>query len=269
MGGSGQWLFALTVLLYLAGAVAYFVHFYFRQWDRLSLWLARAAWVAHSLALLSRVAESRQPPFLTGYEAILFMAWVIFLNYLMLEYLFNLRVVGVFLLPVLFTFMVYAAALPKGAEPDLPAAEYWVAVHAVIALGGYAIFALAFVAALMYLLQERHLRRKDFNVVYQRLPSLETLDGLTYRLVVYGFPLLSLAIITAAIWAREVWGVPWFHEPKALWTVLIWFMYGAYIVARVRGWGGRKAAYLVVAGFMAVLFNLFVVNLVLTQRHVF
>lgn len=272
MGGLSQWLFVLTVLLYLAGVVAYFVFFYFRQWERVSTWLARGAWAVHSLALLGRVLEVQHPPLFTGYESILFMTWVIFLNYLMLEYLFNLKVVGVFILPVLFTFLVYAAALPKGAaEPSGgPAAGLWVAVHALIALGGYAIFALAFVAALMYLLQERHLRRKDFDVVYQRLPSLETLDSLTYRLVIYGFPLLSMAIVTAAIWARTVWGVPWFQEPKAIWTLFIWAVYAAYIVARVRGgWRGRKSAYLVVAGFLAVLFNLFIVNLLLTERHLF
>lgn len=271
MGGVNQGLFVLTVLLYLASAVAYFVFFYFRQMDRLSTWLARSAWTVHTLVMAGRVLETRQPPIFNSFDAILFMGWVIFLNYLLLEFFFNLRVVGVFILPVQFTFLVYAAVLPKAGGPGVfTPADYWVAIHAAIALGGYAVFALAFVAALMYLLMERHLRRKDFDAMYRQLPSLETLDGLTFRLVVFGFPLLSLAIVTAAIWAGAVWGVPWFREPKSLWTILIWLVYAVYLLARaLAGWRGRKAAYLVVAGFLGVLFNLFIVNLLLTQRHVF
>ncbi len=266
-----QWLFLLTVVLYLASAAAYFVYFYFRQGERLTGWLAWGAWLSHTGTLSATVAEVRHPPLYTAFESILFLTWVITLNYLLIEFLFRLKVVGVFLLPVVFAFLAYAAALPRPVEPSTqPMGSQWVLLHALIALGGYGAFALAFVAAVMYLLQERQLRGKAFHTFYHRLPSLETLDGLAYRLVVYGFPLLTLAIVTGSIRARAAWQTPWFWEPKGVWSLVTWGIYAAYIILRSRGaWGGRKAAYLVVAGFAAVLVNLFVVNLVLTRYHMF
>lgn len=263
-------LFALTVLLYLAGATAYFIFFYFRQWERASTWLVRSAFVAHSLALAALVVEVRHPPIYTAHEALLFLTWWITFNYLAMEVVFRLKVAGTFVVPVVFGMLTYAATLPRGGEPSsVPPGGLWVVVHAVIALGGYGAFALAFVAGLMYLLQERQLRRKAFRTAYRRLPSLETLDGLAFRLVVYGLPLLALAIVTGSIWARSVWRIQWFLEPKGVWSLVTLFIYVFYVAARVRlGLGGRKAAYLAVLGFVAILFNLFFVNM-LSQFHGF
>lgn len=257
-------LFALTALLYLAAATAHFIHFYFRQWERASTWLIHGAFAAHSLALVALVVAVRHPPLYNTHEALLFLTWVITFNYLLLELLFRLKVAGTFLIPIVFGLLAYAATLPRGTEPStVPAASLWVALHAVIALGGYGAFALAFVAGLMYLVQERQLRTKAFRTAYRRLPALETLDGLAFRLVIYGLPLLALAILSGSIWARSAWGVQWFLEPKGLWSLATLLIYVVYVTARVRlGWGGRRAAYLAVFGFAAVLFNLFVVNMV-------
>lgn len=267
-----RWLFLFAVILYMASAAGHFIYFYLRQGERAARWLARAAWLLHTGALIAVVMESGHPPLYTTWESILFMTWAIFLNYLILEYLFNLRMVGVFLVPVIFVFLIYAASLPKGADVSrFPVDNQWVIFHALIALGGYGTFALAFVAAIMYLMLEKQLRSKAFRKAgFHRLPSLETLDNLSYRLIVAGFPLLTLAIVTGTVWARSTWGATWFWEPKGIWSGLTWGIYAIYLYVRARGvWGRRRLAYLVVAGFVAVLFNLFVVNLVLSQKHVF
>lgn len=264
------WLFALTVLGYLAGAGAYILYFYRREWERRAVVVSWAAWGLHGAALAALLAEVRHPPIYSSFEAILFLAWLIMLHYLVIDLIFSVRVAGVFLLPVLAGLLVYAATLPRPAEPAATPVNYWILVHAVLALGGYGAFALAFVASLMYLLQERQLRAKAFALVYHRLPPLDTLDSLSFKFILYGFPLLTLAIITGSIWAGRIWQKPWFAEPKGWWTVLIWAVYAAYLLLRVRaGWGGRRAAYLVVFGFVAVVFNLVVVNLWLTREHMF
>lgn len=263
-------LFVLTVLLYLAGATAYFIYFYFRQWDRASTWLVRAAFLTHSFALAALVAEVHHPPFFTAHEALLSLTWWITFNFLAIQVVFRLKVAGTFVVPVVFGLLTYAATLPRGGEPSsVPPGGLWVMMHAVIALGGYGTLALAFVAGLMYLLQERQLRLKAFRTAYRRLPSLETLDAMAFRLVIYGLPLLALAIVTGSIWARSAWGIQWFLEPKGVWSLVTLSIYVFYVAARVRlGWGGRKAAYLAVAGFIAILLNLFLVNMV-SQFHGF
>jgi len=232
--------------------------------------LTSLAWLAHTGVVSAIFLSEHRPPLATVQEAVVFLAWVTGLNYLLVERLFELRVAGTFVVPVVALLQLYAAALPRQAGPaPEPAESLWVVLHAVVALGGYGAFALACVAAAMYLLQERQLRAKAFRLFYHRLPSLEILDALAFRLVVFGFPLLVIAVVTGALWARRLWGVPWFADPKVPWSLLTVAIYGAYIAARVRlGWRGRKTAYLAVAGFGVVLFNLVVANL-LSPHHGF
>lgn len=269
-GAVREVLYLASVLLYLVAAGAYFVHFYLRQWGRASTWLMVLAWVAHTGTVVASFLGQRRPPLASVHEAVVFLAWVMALNYLLIERLFHLRVAGTFVVPAIAVLLVYAGTLPS--QAGLPAGmsgNAWVALHAVVALGGYGAFALACAAAVMYLLQERQLRAKAFRLFYHRLPSLETLDALTFRLVAFGFPLLVIAVISGSLWARRTWGAPWFADPKVPWSLLTVALYAAYIAARVHlGWRGRRSAYLAVAGFALVLWNLVVANL-LSPHHGF
>lgn len=259
-----------TVALYLAAAVSHIVSFYAGQVGRSARLLSFAAWVFHLLALIALVWELGHPPFFNVAEAIIFLTWIMTMNYLLIES-FGIRFFGVFVVPVVFALLVYAISLPRGLDVSSASEEsLWIAVHALISLGGYGAFGLAFIASLMYLLQEQQLRLKIFSLVYHRLPSLDALDGLSYRFVGLGFALMVLGIVLGSLWARLTWGIPWFLDPKGIWSLLILVIYGIFIIMRLRfGWRGRKAAYLVLAGFAAVLFNLFVVNNSLSQFHGF
>lgn len=264
-------LFGLTAFLYLAGTSAYVAYFYLRQGGKVATATAMLAFGLHTLTLGLLIFHLRHPPLYSGFEALFSLAWVVMLNYLLFEFLTGLRVAGAFLLPLTLLFLVYAGVLPRPWEAaGVPLASYWVLVHSLVALAGYGAFTLAFAAAVMYLLQERKLRRKDFHLFYQRLPSLDTLDSLAYRFVLYGFPLLSLGILVGSLWARQAWGLPFLREPKELFSLLLWLVYGGYLVARILlGWRGKRAAYLLVGGFGLLVFNFFVVNLFLSRRHVF
>ncbi|MBX6377194.1 MAG: c-type cytochrome biogenesis protein CcsB [Clostridia bacterium] len=268
---SEQVAFAVTAVLYLVAAVAYFRDFYAQPGSRFATAMARAAWVAHTATLLVGVVTSRQLPIFSTYDAVLLAGWFCVLGYLVLEAALRLYAVGAFLFPVAFTFLVYASALPRSAVANDPfVRSSWVVLHVLIAIGGYGALILAFIAALLYLVQERQLRGKVFRRLYHRLPSLATLDALALRLVVIGFPLLTLALVTGAVWARVAWGTYWSWEPKEFWTLVTWLVYAAYLLVRAwAGIGGRRAAYFVVAGFAAVVFNFVFVNLVLTRRHFF
>jgi len=99
-------------------------------------------------------------------------------------------------------------------------------------------------------------------------PDLKVLDEVNYKSIAVGFPLLSLGIITGAAWANYAWGTYWSWDPKETWSLITWFIYAAYLHARLtRGWQGRRAALLSIVGFLAVVFTYFGVNFLLSGLH--
>jgi cytochrome c-type biogenesis protein CcsB len=137
-----------------------------------------------------------------------------------------------------------------------------------VAFLGYAAFAVAFGAAIMYLIQEHFLKRKKLGAMYQKLPSLDKLDDINYRCLTFGFPLLTLAIISGAIWAETAWGTYWSWDPKETWSLITWFVYAALLHGRLTtGWRGKKAAILAIVGFFVLLFTFIGVNLLLPGLH--
>ena len=94
------------------------------------------------------------------------------------------------------------------------------------------------------------------------------LDDLNYRAIMIGFPLLTLGIVTGAAWANYAWGTYWSWDPKETWSLIVWFIYAAFLHARItRGWVGRRAAILSVVGFAATIFCYLGVNLFLSGLH--
>ena len=190
------------------------------------------------------------------YESLVFFSWCIIIAYL----LFTTR----------FKIPVAAAFLPDKGIVELPPAlkSYWLPIHVSFSFMGDALFAMAFGSGIMYLIQERQLKRKRPGAFYYRLPSLEVLDAINYRALTIGFPLLTLGIITGSVWAQYAWGAYWSWDPKEVWSLITWFIFAALLHTRLTiGWRGRKAAILVIIGFLAVLFTFLGVNLLLSGLH--
>lgn len=102
----------------------------------------------------------------------------------------------------------------------------------------------------------------------KRLPSLDVLDEVSYRGIAFGFPLLTIGIITGAIWADQAWGRWWGWDPKETWSLITWLFYGAYLHTRfTMGWRGRHSAMIAVIGLIVVLFTYLGVNLFLAGLH--
>ncbi len=102
----------------------------------------------------------------------------------------------------------------------------------------------------------------------QRLTLAETLDNLSYRIIGLGFPLLTIGIISGAVWANEAWGAPWSWDPKETWALITWLVFAAYLHARLtKGWQGRRPAYLAAAGFFVVWVCYLGVNLLGKGLH--
>src|SRR5215475_967899 len=168
---------------------------------RVSVLLTQAGWVCHTVALAVRAVELGRPPLVTLAEAVSLVIWVAVLLELWAERQYQVKVLGAFVLPVV---LILGLALPTGLRALVPAPSIrsaWIWVHVVLALLGLAALVLNFAGAVMYLLQERQLKTKRPGTVYYRLPSLETLDRLTYRTLTLGFPFLTAGLLLGVLWA--------------------------------------------------------------------
>ncbi len=139
-------------------------------------------------------------------------------------------------------------------QPLMPALKSnWLLIHVVVCFLGYAALTVAFGAALLYLIQDYSPR--------EALPALPLLDRLIYRAAILGFFLLTFGILTGAVWAETAWGKYWSWDPKEDASLVIWLIYAAMLHARLlKGWQGRRIAWLAVLGFLAVIFTYFGVN---------
>jgi cytochrome c-type biogenesis protein CcsB len=148
-------------------------------------------------------------------------------------------------------------------KPLMPALKSnWLLVHVMTAFLGYAAFAVAFGSGVLYLVQERKPRAS--------LPPLPLLDNLMYRATMLGFLLLTLGILTGAVWAESAWGRYWSWDPKETWSLITWLIYATLLHARLlKGWQGRRIAWLAVLGFVAVLFTYFGVSFLLSGMHAY
>lgn len=263
-------LMSLMIALYGVASVLYVGYVPFPHWGRSAAWTARAGWAVHSLGLAVRLWETGRPPFLSFFESVLFFTWVLVLNYVVLDYFLNLRVGGAFVIPTAFWFLMGSLVLPKEipSSTDPMLSGNWLVAHVFIGFLAYGAFLMGCLTAMMYLIQEYQLRRKAFSSLFHRLPSLEILDHLTFRLNAAGFGFLTLAVITGAVWARPAWGRHWGWESKETWSLIVWGIYGAYLLGHRLGlWRGRKGALFSLIGFLAVAFNFLAVNFWLTRLH--
>ncbi len=185
--------------------------------------------------------------------------WVAVLLEMWLERRAGLKVLGAFVLPVILLLGIKGMAMRVGPDTIGPAlASAWIWVHIALALIGIAAFVLNFAGAIMYLLQEHQLKARRPGTFYYRLPDLETLDRLTYRTLVLGFPFLTVALLLGAVWARAAWGsVLRLRSAGPVLASLAWVIYAAILAGRAAGsWRGRRAAYFAIAGFATLILTL-------------
>jgi len=185
---------------------------------------------------------------------------------------YDLRWLGVFVsFSVLLTLGTAITLLYRNSAPLVPALKStWLVIHVTAAIISGGVFLLANVVAAAYLYLERVESRGPRPLWLQRVPSLEVLDQLSYRLVAFVFPLWTFAVIAGAIWAESAWGRYWGWDPKETWAFITWVAYAAYLHARVTvGWRGRRAAWLCIFAGSTFLFNYVYVNVWGTGKHTY
>ncbi|NVO00548.1 MAG: c-type cytochrome biogenesis protein CcsB [Geobacteraceae bacterium] len=264
-------LFYITFGIYLAATACYMIYLAkpLAQTGKLARWLITGGLAAHVLFTLLRYFEAGHTPITNLHESLSFFSMAVVAVFIYFERKFKIIVLGSFVTPVALLLMLVSSLFPSVISPLNPALKSkWLVIHTVVAFLGYASFAVAFGAAIIYLMQERFLKQRKISGLFQRLPSLDTLDDINYRCLTFGFPLLTVAIISGAIWAETAWGTYWSWDPKETWSLITWFVYAALLHGRLTtGWRGKKAAILAVIGFFVMLFTFLGVNLLMPGLH--
>ena len=226
--------------------------------------------IGHTLGLILRWIESYKlgmghAPLSNLYESLIFFSWTMIFLYLIVQWRIKNRSIGVFVTPLAFLALAYASFsqnMRSGIQPLIPALQSnWLTAHVITCFFGYAAFALAFGLSLMYLIKNRDSQDGEKGFL-SFIPGPTILEDLSYQMVVLGFLMLTLGIITGSVWANAAWGRYWSWDPKETWSLITWFVYAAFLHSRlIKGWKGKKLAILSIVGFGCVLFTYFGVNL--------
>ncbi|MEW5725461.1 MAG: cytochrome c biogenesis protein CcsA, partial [Thermodesulfobacteriota bacterium] len=201
--------------------------------------------------------------------------WAVAGVYLLLLWKFRLPVLGAFASPLALLLVVLGYFLaPGGGEVgpvyDSPGLNLLLTAHLGSVFAGYGFFGLAFVAGIMYLLQERQIKSKRPGAIFHRLPSLHVLDHMNHYCLTLGFPLMTLGLITGSALAQLTLGTYWRWDPKEVWSLVLWLVYAALLHQRLTvGWRGRRAALMALAGFAVLCFTFLGVSLLLPGYHSF
>jgi len=245
-------------------------------WVRAAVAFSALGILAHLVAVVTRGFAVHRAPWGNMYEFVTALTCVaaIFFCYVMVRY--RAWALGVFVMGAVVVALGLAeTVIYTAAGPLVPALQsYWLSIHVTAMTLATGIFFVAAVLGVMYLVVERYRARvaagkaQPGNGLLARIPSAAQLDKLTYRTVVFGFPIWTFGVIAGAIWADQAWGRYWGWDPVETWAFITWVLYACYLHARATaGWRGRRAHYLQLLGFASLTFNMLVVQVFITGMH--
>jgi len=228
--------------------------------------------VLHVSALVIRGILAGRTPVANLFESATFIIGMMTVLSVIISTYYRSRVVGLAGATLGAFFMGIANNIPlQYGRKILPLVDalqsYWLHIHVTAMLTSYAFFALAFFVALCYVLRRIMLsRRGAFEA--NNDGTLQYLDGLNFRIITIGFPILTAGVILGAVWASEAWGRPWGFDPKETAAAMTWMIYALYLHFRLfMGWRGPKGVWLSVLGFGAVVFTYLGVSFFLPGLH--
>jgi ABC-type uncharacterized transport system permease subunit len=227
--------------------------------------------VLHLFYLADRTILFRHPPVTTIFEIFTVLACSITVTYFVIELRSQRKETGYFILNIAFFFQLASSIFIK----DTPEVQEilrspFFGVHVSSALLGYAAITIAGAYSLMYLMLYHEMKAIQFGVIYKKLPTLETLERMTFTAVMLAFSLLSIAILFGFIWLSRAITNPNYFDPKLIGTIIVWAMYGFLVVAKTRyGWRGRKVMILSIIGFLISIFSMTIINIFFSKFHKF
>ena len=260
--------FKATLLFYFLGTALFLLNLWDNRSDRgsgekvswpqrFAIFATIAGFVSHTIALGIRLREDAYVPLANLQEAVSFFSWAMVAAFFWVEIRYHLYILGSFILPLAFLSLISVSALPNEVtELNSTLINAWFGIHTILSVLGIVAFTIAFVAGIIYLIQDRFLKSKQLNTLYSRLPSLDMLDQWNKQAILFGFPLLTLGIISGALWSQYTQGTLWGqNDSKQALSLGIWFFYLLVLHGRINvGWRAKRAARLAIIGFVGVIF---------------
>jgi ABC-type uncharacterized transport system permease subunit len=246
--------FFIVAALYGAATVLYFVYLFGRNEAtlRVARWTLAGALAAH-LAMIGLLCTQKLSPLRDLRGALSLTAWLLGVGYLATTFRTRMGPVGAFIAPLALALLVSARFTPQTASAGGTASTSLGKLHIALVAMGVAAFGLAAAVALIYLLQEAALKRKRIGPLFRRSPPLSALDDAGRMLILVGFPLYTLAVVTGVIWVARLPGHGAFRVEYLI-AGITWVIFGLLILARwTVGWRGRQAALATLFGFVATM----------------
>ncbi len=251
------WTLTISIALYTLGLL----HSVFgfcrkrRVFVKIALGMVATGFVFHTVALILLGIARQHFPITNLPESLCLFAWFLSLTFLLAHLRYDIKALGAFTLPLVSLLTITATFIydeNQAIPPDLK--NGWIYFHSSAAFLAYAAFFLTFVSGILYLVQEKELKNKNFRFLYFRLPSLQTCDELMRLFLTVGFIAMSLTIISGTISAPQAWGKSWHWDPKVTASLITWLIYLTLLLYRLSPrWRGRYAAYVSILGFASVL----------------
>jgi cytochrome c-type biogenesis protein CcsB len=220
------------------------------------------AMVLQTVYMGLRWVEAGRPPFSNMFESLTLFGWTVTVIYLATMARMRQPVLTAAAALTAAVVLAYASTFEADVRPLVPALQSnWLTFHVFTCFLGYGGFAISFLASIAYLIVGRPSAEAKPELI-------EALDAVVTKTISFGFVFLTLGIITGAVWANSAWGTYWSWDPKETWSLITWFIYAIFLHCRyMRGWRGRKAAWISILGFLSVLFTYVGVNLFLSGLH--
>lgn len=255
-----RWIYDLTIFLYAASVLFYFHDFLQsnRKVNRLAFGLLAVVWALQTIFFASQMWEKAYFPVLTLFETLFFYSWVLVTLSLLINYFFRIDALVFFTNVIGFAVLTLSMFMPIGPlhEPPLGLTSELLFIHVTMAIASYATLSLSMIFSSLYLLQHKMLKQKHWSQKFRRLPSLERLEQFSFRLNMFGVPMLLLAIILGAIWAQLVLSTYFWLDAKVWMSVIVLVTYAFILYKRLTDtWEGRKLALWNMIGFLMIICN--------------
>ena len=238
------------------------------RFEKFGFWVLGAATLVLGIGVTLRGIAAQRVPWANMYEFAISGALMILVIYLMSLKVRDVRYIATFITGfALITLFAAVSLFYVEVKTLMPALQsYWLVIHVVVAIMATAFFAIAAGFHIFYLIKAAG----KGKALMDRFPELNVLERIAYRFNMVGFVAWSFTLIAGAIWAERAWHRYWGWDTKEVWTFIIWVLYAGYLHAMAtRGWNGKRAAWLGLIGFSAVIFNFTIVNLFFKGLHVY
>jgi cytochrome c-type biogenesis protein CcsB len=245
-------------------------------WQRLAFALTCVGLAVHIVAICTRGIAEDRVPWGNMYEFIAAFTCMAVLVLVAASIWYRAYYMGVFVLvPIVFGLGIDLTVLYTPAGSLVPALQsYWIAIHVTAMIVAIGLFIFGAVVTTLYLVADRSQRRVAAGQpswpagILRHLPGPAVLDRLSYRSVLFGFPVWTFGVMAGAIWADHAWGRYWGWDPKETWSFITWVVYAMFLHARATaGWRGRRAGWIQLTGFACLMFNVIGVNLFIAGLH--